>query len=213
MRSIFNLCLFAVCSMLPISSMAREIEAGRDYQLIDPPIATGNAHVVVTEVFSYACPHCAHFEEVFAPWKRQAPKNVVVELVPAVFNPAWAPFARAFYTAQSLGVLDQTHEKLFLALHQEHKPFRTLDELANDFYAGFGVNPQSFISTSSSFVIEAEMARSEDYVRSAHVMYTPTLIINGKYSVTASTELGIDFKGMLEIADQLIAKESATRRK
>ena len=40
------------------------------------------------------------------------------------------PFARAFYTAKSMGVLDKTHQALFDALHKDHLPLSTLDTLA-----------------------------------------------------------------------------------
>ncbi len=78
--------------------------------------------------------------------------------MPAVFNPKWEPFARAYYTAESMGVVDKTHQALFDALHRDHLPLRTIDDLANVFYAKYGVNPAKFLSTARSFVIESELA-------------------------------------------------------
>ena len=63
-------------------------------------------------------------------------------LLPALFNnPQWEPFARAFYTAKSMGVLDKTHQALFDALHRDHLPLFSVDVMANSFYSKYGVNP------------------------------------------------------------------------
>jgi thiol:disulfide interchange protein DsbA len=38
-------------------------EAGKNYFVIDPPQPTSSGDKIeVLEVFSYACPHCAHFQ-------------------------------------------------------------------------------------------------------------------------------------------------------
>ena len=40
---------------------ARQWVSGTDYTVIDPPVPTSTGDKVeVVEVFSYACPHCAH---------------------------------------------------------------------------------------------------------------------------------------------------------
>ena len=118
---------------------------GKDYYLIDPPAPSEPNKVVVTEVFSYACPHCAHFQPYVDQLKSQLPAGVQFELVPAVFQPGWEPFARAFYTAKSMGLLDKTHQALFDAIHRDHQPLRTIEDLANLFYVNYGANPGSFV--------------------------------------------------------------------
>src|SRR5262249_5020912 len=135
-----------------VKPAAREWQLGADYQLIDPPqpTSTGNK-VEVVEVFSYACPHCAHFQPYADDLKRQLPAGAQFVLVPAVFNPSWEPFARAFYTAQSMGLVDKTHQALFDAIHRDRLPLNTLENLA-DFYAKYGANAGTFLSTATSFV-------------------------------------------------------------
>src|SRR5690242_15148667 len=89
----------------------KQWEAGKDYALISPPVPTNSDKVVVTEVFSYACPHCAHYQPYAEELKAKLPAGAQFELLPAVFQPAWEPFARAFYTAKSLGLVDKTDRK------------------------------------------------------------------------------------------------------
>jgi thiol:disulfide interchange protein DsbA len=185
--------------------------AGRDYLLIEPPQPTAGDKVIVTEVFSYACPHCAHFQPYAEELKAKLPKGAEFQLLPAVFQPGWEPFARAFYTAKSLGLLDKTHQALFDAIHRDHQPLRTLEDLANLFYANHGANPASFISTATSFVIDGELAQGNQLVRDYQVDATPTLIIDGKYRVTANSERGIGFAEMVPIALALVQQELAAK--
>ncbi len=191
------------------AASTRSWQLGADYFLIDPrvPTSTGDK-VEVVEVFSYACPHCAHFQPTMEELKAKLPANAQIVLVPAVFNPQWEPFARAFYTARALGVLDKTHNALFEALHSQHQPLYSIDSLAN-FYSNYGVDPKSFMSTAGSFVVDSQIANGSNLVKSYGVGSTPTLVINGKYRVEMSTEHGIGPKEAVEIALMLVKQESA----
>lgn len=185
---------------------------GTDYLLINPPVPETGDKVVVTEVFSYACPHCAHFQPYAEQLKSQLPAGAEFKLLPAVFQPPWEPFARAFYTAQSMGLLDKTHQALFDAIHRDHQPLRTVDDLANLFYSNYGANPGSFVSTASSFVVEGQLAHGNQLVHDYQVDATPTLIVDGKYRVTANSQTGIGFAEMVPIALELVQKELAEKK-
>jgi thiol:disulfide interchange protein DsbA len=189
----------------------RQWQAGQDYALITPPQPVAGDKLVVTEVFSYACPHCAHFQPYAEELKSKLPSGVTFTLLPAVFNAQWEPFARAFYTAKSLGLLDKTHQALFDAIHRDHQPLNSIQDLANLFYANYGANPGTFLSTATSFVIEGEMAQGNELVRKYGVDATPTLIIDGKYRVTANSGRGIAFPEMVQIALSLVQQELAAK--
>ncbi|MBS0569897.1 MAG: thiol:disulfide interchange protein DsbA/DsbL [Proteobacteria bacterium] len=186
--------------------------AGQDYLPITPAKPVSGNTVVVTEVFSYACPHCADFQPYANELRGKLPKDVKFDLLPAVFNAMWEPYARAFYTAQSMGLVDKTHQALFDAIHRDHQPLRTIQDLASLFYSNYGANPGEFLSTATSFVIDGEMAQGNQKVRDWQVDATPTLIIDGKYRVTANPERGIGFQQMVDIALQLAKQELATRQ-
>ena len=199
----------AATTAAPAATPAREWQLGSDYYLIDPrvPTSTGDK-VEVAEVFSYACPHCAHFQPTMDELKAKLPANAQIVLIPAVFNPQWEPFARAFYTARALGLLDKTHVALFEALHTEHQPLYSIDSLAN-FYGKYGADPKSFLATANSFVIDSQIANGNRLVTSYGVGSTPTLVINGKYRVEMSAEKNIGPKEALDIALMLVKQESA----
>jgi thiol:disulfide interchange protein DsbA len=193
---------------------ARDWQLGSDYFLIDPrvPTSTGDK-IEVAEVFSYACPHCAHFLPTMDELKAKLPANAQIVLIPAIFEKSqWEPFARAFYTARSLGVLDKTHAALFDAIHTQHQSLFTLDALANSFYANYGVDPKSFLATANSFVTDSQMAHGDQLVRAYGVASTPTLIVNGKYRVEMSPERNIGPKDALDIVLMLIQQESAAKK-
>jgi len=190
----------------------RQWQAGQDYFLIEPAQAVSGDKIEVIEVFSYACPHCAHFQPYAEELKSKLPPNAHFDLLPAVFNAQWEPFARGFYAAKSLGLLDKTHQALFDAIHRDHQPLRTIEDLANLFYANYGANPGNFLSTASSFVVEADLARGNDLVHNYHVDATPSLIINGKYRVTGLADRGIGFPEMVQITLDLVKQEAASKK-
>ena len=186
-------------------------EAGKHYFPIEPALATASGDKVeVLEVFSYACSHCANFQPYAERLKQSLPDHASFDYMPAIFNAQWEPYARAFYTAQSLGVLDATHQALFDALHRDHAPIRSLDDLAA-FYSKHGVERAKFLAASGSFEVESKLSRSMQVVRDAGVDGTPTLIVNGKYRTSGASAGG--YAQMVELVGWLVEKEHAAAAK
>jgi len=75
------------------------------------------------------------------------------------------------------------------------------------FYAKFGADPQHFVSTMSSFAVDAKLKRAQQFLTRSGVDSTPTIIIDGKYRVTTPTSL----EDSLRVAEHLIARERAAR--
>ena len=195
-------------SGVAIAQPAAPIE-GQDYTVIDPPVATlSGDRIEVAEVFGYSCVHCAHFAPIISEWKKSQPADVRVEYVPAVFGGIWEIYARVYYTAESLGVLDLTHDQLFEALHTERRPINKIEDIA-DFYAEHGVDKDNFLATLNSFPVNAQIETARKRAMGWGVDATPTMIVAGKYKVQAPREGG--FKRMLEIVDALVAKERAAQ--
>lgn len=179
--------------------------AGQHYFLVDPPVATADpSKVEVLEVFSYACPHCAHFQPYVDELKTKLPKGVAFRYLPAVFHDSWEPFARAFYAAESLGVLDKVHQATFDALHRDHKPLGDIDSIAA-FYGSLGVDPKLFLSTAKSFVVDGKLSSGQAQLQKYAIDGTPTLIVNGKYRVTGASAGGLP--QMVELTQFLVQKE------
>ncbi|HET6552154.1 MAG TPA: thiol:disulfide interchange protein DsbA/DsbL [Dyella sp.] len=155
---------------------------GTEYVTLDGPAHrySSEGKVEVVEVFSYGCIHCAHFAPIAEQMRKQLPPGVVFKLLPAAFNDQWVPFARAFYAAKQLGVLEQTHLALFQAKFDNHYPISTLDELA-DFYATHGVKREDFMRIATSDEVTAQIRKDAALVQAWQVDGTPTIVVNGKY--------------------------------
>ena len=186
----------------PVSPM--KWQEGTRYFLVEPPQPTASgSKVEVLEVFSYACIHCAHFQPTADTIKKELPSYASFSYMPAIFTPQWEPYARAFYTAQSLGVLDKSHQALFDALHTQHKPLSDINALAA-VYADYGIDPAKFISASTSFEVESKMARSVAMVPKYGIDGTPSIIVNGKYRLNRGSA-GSD-EQVVELVKYLVEK-------
>ena len=166
----------------PALAQSKFVEGTHYFKLKAPqPVSTG-AKIEVLEVFSYACLHCATFEPTIQAWKAKSPKNAQLVLLPAIFNQSWVPFARAFYAAQALNVLDKSHAAFFNAIHVERKPFASVDDVANWYgTAGLGITAKQFNDAFLATGLDAKLQASVDRVPKYEVEGTPAMIIDGKY--------------------------------
>lgn len=182
---------------------------GQHYFPINPaqPTASGN-RVEVVELFSYLCVHCASLEPKLREWKSRMPAEAQFSHMPAIFNNDLATLARAFYAAEVLGILDQSHPALFNAIHVERKPIRGLQDLAR-FHSQFGVTEQQFLDAAQSFAVETKVNRARQMGMRYQIDGTPTVVVAGKYRATVASAGGFD--QLFELIEHLVAREAAAR--
>ena len=182
-------------------------EAGKHYFLVEPPQPTTTGDKIeVLEVFSYACPACNAFRPFADKIKAGLPKNAEMTYLPAAFraDEDWPVFQRAFLAAKALGLVDKTHDAMFDAVWKEgslkitdpvsHKivnPMPTIDDVAK-FYAKYGVSAEDFTGAANSFAINTKMKAADAQIKAYGVDSTPTVIVNGKYRITAASAGGWD---------------------
>ena len=159
---------------------------GNEYVTLPAPHQrySSEGKVEVVEVFSYGCIHCAQFAPVAEKLRKQLPAGVVFKLAPAPFSAEWLPYARAYYAAKQLGVVERTHLKLFDAKFVQHYPINSMDELA-DFYAREGVDRAEFLRVATSPEATAKLKEDLALIQKWQVDGTPTIVVNGKYRVAA----------------------------
>lgn len=186
--------------------------AGRDYEEIPggQPFAPLDGKIEVVEVFNYVCPACAAFQPLVNSWKARLPADVRFTYVPAAFGPRWDPYARAYLAAESMGVVERTHDALFNALHIERslKGERGQDSAADiaAFYGRHGIDPKQFASTMASFTVESKFNRAKQFIVRSQTNATPTIIVNGRYRMKGSS-----FEDMLQNTSAMVARERAAR--
>ena len=173
------------------------------------PANTGSDTVEVTELFSYACSHCNTMEPYVQSWTQSKPDNVVFNRIAVAFGrKAWETMARAYITAEMLGIVEETHPAMMDAIWKEGKQFRKLEDLA-DFYSGFGVEKSAFLANYESFAADSQLRRSQRDVQLFGITGTPSLVVNRKYRVQSNKDVK-DYNAMLDIVDYLVVKETAS---
>ena len=200
------LMLTAGATLLLAGSLpAQTFEEGQHFQKIGSPVTVPGDRVVVTDGFGYPCPACRRFMPYLSNWEEGRADYVEVEHLPVALQPGWDLFARAYYTAQVMGIADETHEAMFQALHDERRQFRSFEDIG-DFYADHGVEAETFINTSQSFAVDARMRQNRNDVRTFGIRGTPSVIVQGKWRVSPNGFSGYD--EMLEVVDYLVEREA-----
>lgn len=175
---------------------------GRDFTVIENPLPDRTPDAIeVTEYFWYGCPGCFQFEPQLANWIEQQDESVVCLRLPAIWDDWREVHARAYYTARSLGVLEDMHLKIFDAMHLLGNRLRDEEEL-KQLFTEHGINEDEFSKAYNSFTVNSEINRAKNQAIQAGARSTPSLIVNGKYLVSLSGET-------LDIVDFLVNKEKA----
>jgi thiol:disulfide interchange protein DsbA len=196
------------------SSAAVRAATAPGYVLIDPapPAPSGNrGKVEVVEFFSYGCPHCAALEPYVSQWERGIdPARVEFHRVHATYSPLMLWLARGFYTGEVLGVTADVHAAVFREIHEKGFPLekRTVEDLAS-LYSRTGVDSDEFLQVAQADKVEALLKEADRRQRLYKVDRTPTLIVAGKYRVTAESAGGPD--RIFAVVDELIRRETAAR--
>jgi thiol:disulfide interchange protein DsbA len=193
-----------------MGSLAQEqfIE-GEHYQLIAKPVRTADpSKVEVTEVFWYGCPHCNTFRPVFDQWQKQLDDTVYSDKSPAMWSKPMVVHARIFYTAKTLGILDDIHKEIFDAMHLQRKRLVKEAEIYT-LFEKHGVSKEMFNKVFSSFGVNSLVQQADARARSYGITGTPEVIVNGKYRTSA--RMAGSTSNVFKVVEYLIEKEKALK--
>lgn len=186
-------------------------KAGEHYDILPQTVRTADPDKIeINEVFSYTCGHCFNFQSSLHPWVKALPADVDFQSTPAIWQPKLEPYARAYYAAKILGVLDKVHMPIFDAIHVKKQSVKKQSDFEAIFVAE-GVTKEKFSSAFNSFGTTSMVNQAKSRVRAYRVRGTPEIIVNGKYRVSTTKAGG--FSGMLSVAEFLIEKERAAKIK
>jgi thiol:disulfide interchange protein DsbA len=198
------------------AAKAPPLVAGVDYVEIPngQPFDTADGRIEVAEVFGYVCPFCASVQPTVRAMKDKFPPDIHMVYVPAAFGGPWDNYAKGYYTAEAMGLVDKTHDAMFRAIHIDktlkgERGMDTPEEIAA-FYAAYGANPNQFTSSMQSFAVATKINRGKQFILNAFSngdqAGTPAFIVNGKYRVKAKS---VD--DTFRVLNQLIVAERAKR--
>lgn len=212
--------IFLATSLLVFVGCARgqnDFIEGLNYVKLPTPHATTVApgQIEVIEFFWYGCPHCFAVEPYLEAWRDSKPANVVLKLIPA----AWSGGehmnvdARAYYTAQALGLEPKIHEPLFNAIHlQSQYGLITSKTALQQFFAKYGASQQQFDSTWNSPKVNQKMKQALATLTQYKVMGVPTFVVNGKW-MTGGGFGDMPPKRIVKCLKFLVQKERTRLRK
>lgn len=189
---------------------------GKHFQRLVPsqPTVGGADKIEVAEVFWYGCPHCFDFEPYINRWADNKPANVRFVRIPAVWNPLLKLHAQLYYTelvlAENGKIEDpkEFHAAVFREYHRRGNRM-TSEDAIQSLFERLGVGADEFQSTWKSFEVAQKLRLAEDLTRRYDISGVPAIVVNGKYR-TGTVEAGDGlFPRLLEIIDELVARETA----
>lgn len=203
----------ALVCLLAVGAQAQErpqrtFEAGRHYQVLPVPVRVADPErLEVVEVFSYGCVHCYMFQESIEDWVEDLDADVNFVRLPAVFDQTWAYLAKAFYTAEALGVTEAVHGPIFEAIHLRNTNILEPARLAQLFAERADVGEDQFMRVFNSIGVDTRVRQGDAQTRAFRITGTPTMVVQGKYRIDG--QMAGSNAAMLEVVDFLLARERA----
>jgi protein dithiol oxidoreductase (disulfide-forming) len=188
--------------------------AGVNYVPVVPaqPTDAPPGKIEVVEAFWFACPHCYALDSYLESWRKGAkPPYVEFVRVAVVWDEMRRATARLFYTLQALGKEEALHAAVFSEIHDKGNPLYVPGDdagtlrLQTAFAVAHGISAQDYQAAYSSFSVNADMQRSDDFSRRYRIDAVPRIVINGKYI----TDVGMagSEANLISVINDLVASE------
>tara|TARA_B100001093_G_scaffold332347_1_gene317359 strand:- start:7624 stop:8265 length:642 start_codon:yes stop_codon:yes gene_type:complete len=185
-------------------------EAGEHYEILPQVVRTADPKKIeVNEIFSYICGHCYNFQNQVHDWSLALPDDVDFQRTHVIWSADMEAFAKAYYSAISLGVLDRVHLDIFEAHHLKKQRLRGESDF-RDIFVENGVEVAEFTRMFNSFGIRSMVNQGKARVSAFRTKGTPEIVVDGKYRVTS--RLSGSLKEMLDVAGFLVEKERQARK-
>jgi thiol:disulfide interchange protein DsbA len=203
--------LLASAFALLAGTASAQIQLGREFQRIEPqrPVAA-DGRIEVIEFFYYGCPVCYETQPFLARWLGTAPEYVAIRRVPALSTEAWEPFAKLFYTLETLGQVGRLHWPVYDHFHFEDVKLND-EKIMIDWAARNGIDRQKFVETYGSSGVAAKVAQARELLKAYDVRGVPTFIVDGRFLTSARLAGGT--QQVIQMVDHLVklAREERLR--
>lgn len=199
-----HLCLFGL--WLVSSAQAATYQANKDYLIIDAgqKIQLGSQPEVI-EFFYYGCQHCNNIMPYVKKWLKNKPNHVTYSRVPAFFSKRWEWSAYLYSVAESLGVADEMHDKVF-AKHFRGGGIKSRTDIY-ELFSTVGITKEQVNEAyDNSFAVKNLVRKANENSKKSGITGTPSFMIKGKYMVTPSTAGSSD--KVFDIIDYLLRMQS-----
>lgn len=150
--------------------------AGDHYQVV---AAQESEQPTLEMFFSYGCPACYQSESFIQRLRVNYPQ-LTIKLIPVSFNPGWDLYAKAFFIADKLNVMDKIHSKLFHYVHEEKKQITTEEQL-KAFFVDSGVTRTDYNAVANSYWLNTQIRLSKQKTKKNKVLSAPSFLVNERY--------------------------------
>lgn len=187
MKKVFILLATLLAS---VSIHAAQFNEGDHYQVLD---VNKSSSPVVTEFFSFYCPHCLKFEPFINELKKKIPNNAKLQKVHVSFmggNMA-VPVAKAYATMVVLKV-EETMVPYFFKQIQilQNAPQSEAD--IRQMFIDNGIDGKKFDSAYNGFAVDSIQKRFDKQFTSTGLQGVPGVVVNNKYLVKTDKLKGYD---------------------
>ncbi|OWO81911.1 protein disulfide oxidoreductase DsbA [Photorhabdus luminescens] len=183
-----KLWLALVGMVMAFSASAANFTEGKQYVELKSPVAD---QPPVLEFFSFYCPHCYQFEEIFKvpqTVKQHLPEGTkLVRYHVDFLGPLGKELTTAWAAAMAMGVEDKVTPVLFEGI-QKTLAIKTPNDIRDAFIKA-GVTAEDYDAAMSSFVVKSLVVKQQKAAQDLQLRGVPAMFVNGKYMVKSD---GID---------------------
>ncbi|MFA0012192.1 thiol:disulfide interchange protein DsbA/DsbL [Vibrio lentus] len=177
--------LFAFFSliMLSLSAHAAKFNEGEHYKVLD---LEASKKPMVTEFFSFYCPHCNSFEPIIQQLKQQLPADAKLQKNHVSFmgGNMGLPMSKAYATMIALKVEDKMVPVMFNRIHNMNKPPRDEAEL-RQIFLDEGIDAKKFDAAYNGFAVDSMVRRFDKAFKDSGLSGVPAVVVNNRYLVEA----------------------------
>ncbi|MGF1698393.1 thiol:disulfide interchange protein DsbA/DsbL [Vibrio lamellibrachiae] len=176
--------LFATL-MLSLTAHAAQFEEGQHYKVLD---LEPSKKPIVTEFFSFYCPHCNSLEPVIEQLKEQLPEGAKLQKNHVSFmgGSMGAPVSKAYATMVALKIEDKMVPILFNRIHNMGKPPKNEDAL-RQIFIDEGIDANKYDAAYNGFAVDSMVRRFDKQFQDSGLTGVPALVVNNRYLVQAQS--------------------------
>ncbi|KJY82495.1 thiol:disulfide interchange protein [Vibrio galatheae] len=184
--------LFALVAtlMLSLSAHAAQFSEGEHYTVLNLEAAK---KPIVTEFFSFYCPHCNAFEPIVQQLKAQLPEDVKFQKNHVSFmgGNMGESMSKAYATMVALKVEDKMTPVMFNRIHNMRKAPKDDAEL-RQIFIDEGVDAKKFDAAFKGFAVDSMVRRFDKQFKDSGLKGVPAVVVNNKYLVEGSKLRTVD---------------------
>ena len=167
---------------MAFGASAAQFSEGDQYVKLDKSVTN---EPQVLEFFSFYCPHCYEFEEVYHvsdAVRKGLPEGVKMTKYHVEFlGPLGKQLTQAWAVAMALGVEDKITQPMFEAV-QKTQSVQSPEDIRNVFIKA-GVSAADYDGAWNSFVVKSLVVQQEKAAEDLQLRGVPAIFVNGKYMV------------------------------